>query len=324
MYEYDENIVELYIPDEFSLVQQTLNAFVKVNYETARNVEINIKTLPEYIANLRGKILDIIRSNPPLASVPKYFRDGREDYLWYSDFFDETSKDVYRKYKAFIKPDCQITITNYAKELSKIDLPYFKELVNLVSLERLCMDYEKKLPKEVKEVKQSVSLLLPEDQSTVAKTEPESTIKPKLNRKQQQSKRSYEPKLTDKQYALLSKCIETMQLFRRPIKVTELKKLLKGKLTEPLQVTNQKSLVYLFDLLKENKYIKDTWMSVADGNKDFISFRSEGNKQRYGDEIHYIPMQHLVNDRKRNVSQFILKLDDIDETIEQLNKIREK
>jgi len=65
-------------------------------------------------------------------------------------------------------------------------------------------------------------------------------------------------------------------------------------------------------------------MSVADGNKDFISFRSEGNKQRYGDEVHYIPMQQFLNDRNRNRREAVRGLVEIEETIEQIDKFREK
>ncbi len=137
-------------------------------------------------------------------------------------------------------------------------------------------------------------------------------------------KRSYEPKLTDKQYALLAECIETIKLFRRRVKVTELKKLLKGKLPEPLQITNQKSLVYLLDLLKENKYIKETWMSVAEGNKDFISFRSEGNERRYGSEPHFITMQQFLNNRRRSQREAIYGLDAIEDTIDLMEEYRDK
>jgi hypothetical protein len=130
--------------------------------------------------------------------------------------------------------------------------------------------------------------------------------------------------LTDKQYALLAECIETIKLFRRRVKVTELKKLLKGKLPEPLQITNQKSLVYLLDLLKENKYIKETWMSVAEGNKDFISFRSEGNERRYGSEPHFITMQQFLNNRRRSQREAIYGLDAIEDTIDLMEEYRDK
>jgi hypothetical protein len=262
--------------------------------------------------------LDIIRNNPPLQSVPKYFQDGRKDYLWYSDFYDNIGKDNYHKYRKFVKPANEITTTNYTEELATIDLPYFKELVNLVSLERLLMDYEAKLPEQVKEIKPTYEEPLNKEVSAEKNTEP------KINREQLSKKRSYEPKLTDKQFSLLAECIETIKLFRRPVKITKLKKLLTRKLTEPLQVTNQKSLVYLLSQLSENKYIKKEWMSVADKNQDFISFRSEGNKQRYGNEVHYIPMQQFLNDRNRNRREAVRGLVDIEEMIEQLEEIREK
>jgi hypothetical protein len=112
-----------------------------------------MKVAPADIAQYKGKVLDIIRNNPPLARVPRYFRDGREDYLWYSDFYDEVTKEVYHAYRKFVNPINEITPGNYAEELAKIDLPYFKELVNLVSLEWLCMDYEKKKSNVTTEIK---------------------------------------------------------------------------------------------------------------------------------------------------------------------------
>ncbi len=141
--------------------------------------------------------------------------------------------------------------------------------------------------------------------------------------KRHPKKRTYEPKLNSKQYVLLSECVEEIKLFRCKVKITELKKLLKGKLTEPLEVTNQKSLVYLLDQLSENKYIKDTWMSVADGNKDFLSFRTEGNKQRYGDKPHFIAMQQLLNNRNRNKRESIRGLVEIEEMIDAMEENRD-
>ena len=312
MDEYDEDIIDLNIPDTIRSVQEILSRFVEINYETAIDVEASFRPTPEYIANIKGKILDIIRNNPPLATVPDYLGDGREDYLWYSDFIDDADKSVYGRYRTFIKPENKITKANYAEELAKIDLPYFKELVNLVSLERLCKSCEERLPepeKEVKEVKPSIKIILP---NIVKKTEVTEV------KHRQLKKRSYQPKLTDEQYESIAYCMETIELFRRPVKVNGLKKLLNGKHIEPLQVANQKSLVYLFDQLSENKYIKETWISVADGNKDFISFRTDGNLQRYGDDIHYISMQQLLNNRNRNRREAIRGLDEIEDLIEQL------
>jgi len=326
MFDDDENkdTAAPIVSDEFRVVQQALNGFVEVNYQTARNLVDFTRPVPEYLANLKGKIMDIIRSNPPLLSVPDYFHDGREDYLWYSDFYDDIGKDSFRKYRKFVKPANEITATNYTEELAKIDLPYFKELVDLISLERLYADYEQRMPKEANEIKPIAPPSSIEEQPAAKDAEPEIVIKPKLNKEQLSKRRSYEPKLSDEQYALLVGCIEKIKLFRRPVKITELKKLLAGKLVEPLQVSNQKSLVYLLSLLSENKYIKKKWMGVADKNQDFISFRTEGNKERYGDEIHYIPMQQFLNDRSRNKSQAIKGLIEIEETIDQMNEIREK
>lgn len=286
----------MYIPQSFQAVQQTLNSFVQINYETALSQIVVTHISESNISNNKGRVLDIIRNNPPLSSVPRYFNDGREDYLWYSDFYDEISKEVYQQYMEFAKSETEVTITNYVEELSKVSLPYFQQLVDLVSLERLCQYYEKYLPKEERTSK------------VVTKTTPKMI------------KRSYESQLTPKQYRILLICVERIRLFRRPIKITELKKLFNGKLFEPLQVTNQKTLVHLFDRLKDGNFIKDAWMSVADGNKDFISFRTEGNIERYGDQDHYINMQQLLNSRNKNKRELILGLENIDDLIEELKR----
>lgn len=311
-----EDVAKLQVRD----VGQCIDRFSQVNYQTALSVNTNAKPTSEYIALLRSKILDIIRSNPPLKSVQRYMHDGREDYLWYSDFYDDITKDVYNRYRAFVKPQNEITPANYAEELANIDLPYFKELVDLISLERLLTDYSNKetKPKEEIGVSKPINTHEPgkeEKYPVTENTEPQSATKDKQFRK-----RSYQPKLNDKQYALLAECIEYIRLFRRKTKMSELKKLLTGKLAEPLQVANQKSLVYLLDQLMEAGYIKDTWMSVADGNKDFISFRTEGNKERYGDNTHYINMQQLLNCRNRNKRESIAGLENIEDLIDELKK----
>ena len=63
-------------------------------------------------------------------------------------------------------------------------------------------------------------------------------------------------------------------------------------------------------------------MSVADGNKDFISFRTKGNKERYGDEDHYINMGQLNNNRNKNKRELIFGLENIDDLIEELKKYK--
>lgn len=310
MYTGEQDIEPTDVPESFQVVQQSLHDFVAINYETALGLISQPQLTEAEILHYKSKVLDIIRNNPPLASLPKYLCDGRADYLWYSDFYDEISKDVYHQYRTFIKPIATITPSNYTTELSKIDLPYFRELVDLVSLERLCTKYEKLLPKPKVDIIQEK----PSIEKVTIVEETKATVKPKS------TKRSYQPKLNKEQYALLADCIEAIKLFRSKIKVSEVKKLLSGKLPEPLQVTNQKTLVYLLDQLSEHKYIKNTWVSVTDGNKDFISFRTEGNKERYGDKEHYITMQQLLNCRNRNKRESIVGLENIEDLIDELNK----
>lgn len=331
MFDYDDDIEYMDFSEEgFREVQQCLDRFVTVNYETALGLLYRMKATPEDITLYKGKVLDIIRHNPPLESIPRYFRDGREDYLWYSDFYDDITKEVYQRYRTFTAPAVEITPANYTEELAKIDLPYFRELIDLVSLEKLCMLYEaNQLSNETEtdtEEEADINTDAETGKEDIADISQELEAGEQTETTQsdrQPKKRSYEPKLNSKQYTLLAECVEDIKLFRRKVKTSELKKLLKGKLTEPLEVTNQKSLVYLLDLLSENKYIKDTWMSVADGNRDFLSFRTEGNKQRYGNEPHYITMQQFLNCRNRNKRESVVGLVEIEDMIDAMEENRD-
>ena len=130
---YDDSI-----PEGLRAVQQALDSFADINYTTIMYTAIELDFTEEGVAHYSmAKILDVICNNPFLESIPRYFRDGRQDYLWYSDFYDEISKEDSRKYRAFSKQDIKITHTNYATELAKVNLPYFAELVHLITMERL-------------------------------------------------------------------------------------------------------------------------------------------------------------------------------------------
>lgn len=311
MEDFDTNIdYDGNIPESFRAVQKTLDQFVAVNYDTLATMIISTKTDSIDLNHYKSKILDIIRNNPPLMSVPRYYQDGRDDYLWYSNFYDDISKEAYHQYRTFIPLASKITPTNYTEELAKIDLPYFTALVDLISLERFCLEHEKHFP-----IIQEENI-----QEEQAIKEESITEKPKTKI----TKRSYEPKFGKEQYTLLAEYIERIRVFRNRVKAVDFRKLFSGKLSEPLQVANQKSLVYLFDQLMDTGYIKGTWIAVADSNRDFISFRTEGNKERYGNHTHYITMQQLMNCRNRNKREAVVGLDTIDELIEQMEANQDK
>jgi hypothetical protein len=306
----DEKYIDGNIPEPYQWVQATIDRFVAISYDAALDA-VRLHTKEMNAGHIRQQIVDIIRNNPPLKTVPLYFRDGRENYLWYSDFYDDTTKDVFLKlYGRFTLSDTEITTANYATELAKIDLPYFRALVDLVSLVKLEQEAERIEAKRVivAPVVEPAEIAEPESIAEVI-LEPEPTPEPEppASEEQPTPKRSYEPKLSNEQYALLAKCVERIHLFRRPVSVTTLKKLFAGKLIEPLQVMNQLPLVYLFDLLREEGYIKKAWMTVAFENRDFISFRSESMEQRYGSDPHYLTMEQMKsrrNDTKHKYIQF--------------------
>ncbi len=311
MEDFDTNIdYDGNIPESFRAVQEILDQFVAVNYDTLETMVIGMKADSLNIKHYKAKILDIIRNNPPLMSVPRYYQDGRADYLWYSNFYDDITKEAYLQYRTFIPLASKITPTNYTEELAKIDLPYFGALVDLISLEQFCLNFrEEEQPIQVEEDSKE----LPQQEEPIMGKSQTKVVK-----------RSYEPKFGKEQYRLLAECIEEIKVFRNRVKAVDLRKLFSGKLTEPLQVANQKSLVYLFDQLMEADYIKGTWIAVADSNRDFISFRTEGNKERYGNHTHYITMQQLMNCRNRNKREAVVGLDSIDELIEQMKANQDK
>ena len=181
--------------------------------------------------------------------VAKNPLDGDDDSVDSSD--DDITKEVYQRYRTFVAPEVEITPANYAEKLSKIDLPYFRELIDLVSLEKLCILYETNQPSDKVKANTKTETNIAsggdtgKDENVDIPEEAESGEQTKSAQpKRHPKKRTYEPKLNSKQYVLLSECVEEIKLFRCKVKITELKKLLKGKLTEPLEVTNQKSLVY--------------------------------------------------------------------------------
>jgi hypothetical protein len=340
----DDQTTDGNVPPAYRNVQTILDQFAAVSYDAAYNA-LQSHSGSDNADYLRERIVTILRNNPPFATIPKYLRDGRENYLWYSDFYDDTGKDVFRKYGQSIISVINITPANYATELAKIALPYFSELVDLVSLEKLYMEIEERMGRARSK---SATVVIAEGEDTevgaeethdtiVATEQPQASPEPtptlpvpeqltpeipaempKRKPKQLTGKRSYEPKLNPEQYSLLAECVENIRLFRRPTPVSELKKLLTGKLAEPLQVTNQNSLTHILDKLRDNGLVRWQWQTVAVGNKDFLSFRRGKNKQRYGDEPHHITMQQFSNCRQSNRTTGFKDLLAIDEMMEKI------
>jgi hypothetical protein len=321
----DNKYIDGNIPEPYQWVQATLDRFVEINYDAAIDaVRLHAKVMDA--AHIRQQMVDIIRNNPPLKTVPLYYKDGRENYLWYSDFYDDAGKDVFLKqYGKFVAPVVAITPASYAIELAKIDLPYFRALVDLISLVKLEQEAERIERKKVV-VAPATETAGPENIEPVEEVksvdEPE-PLQPQTALELSEKpapKRSYEPKLTDEQYALLAKCVEHIHLFRRPVTPTGLKKLFAGKLTEPLQVMNQLPLVYLLDQMRQAGYIKKAWMTVAFENRDFVSFRTEGLERRYGSEPHYLTMEQLKSRRNDTKHKYIDGADEIEDAIESMQE----
>ncbi len=133
------------VPEPYQYAQALLDRFVSVSYNTLYDALYYHSKLndTEYLSE---QIIPVLRDNPPFTTIPKYLRDGRPNYLWYSDFYDDAGKDVFRRYRGFHYELKNITTANYTEELQKIDLPYFTELVKLISLEKLYLEAVQRIP----------------------------------------------------------------------------------------------------------------------------------------------------------------------------------
>jgi len=303
------------VPEAYRDVQTILDRFVEINYETACNTgRLHTDDKGLSTDHINQQIIDVIRNNPPLATVPVYFRDGRENYLWYSDFYDDIAKDTLRQYGKFAVPVTPITPANYATELAKIDLPYFKELVNLVALEKMLGVAKANNPVERDEVDISTKTEpMPEPTQVDVGPEPQSKSG---KRRLPSPTRSYESKMTDAQLSLLAEGLNTLGVFTNEITVPQLTDLLSGKQPRLFHVTNQRMLTNLFDELRDGGYITRTWIAVAGQNCDFASV----NPRREDGGIHFITSQQFTNCRRANRSQAIPGFNTIDDMMEKMQR----
>ena len=310
-----------HIPQAYRDVQHSLDRFVEVGYVAAvdaylQTMSMNGVSVEDDTTYPKQQILDLLAANPPLLSVPHYYKDERENYLWYSDFYDNATKGCVRQYGKFIHSDTVIKSANYAQELTKVDLLYFKELVKLVCLMRLVKYIEARQPQ--KAVPTPVPTTAPAP-ALPGKVEPTPN---NLAAAPTKFLRSYQPYLTAEQYALLIRHINKYTVFRHNITSSQLRELLEGKQTHLLQVTNQKRLTYLFDRLAEKRYITKGWITVSVNNGNFASMPLSG-EERHGDtNPHLISSQQLSNCRYANKSEWINGENHIDDLIKALVDIR--
>ena len=301
----DDSTADGNVPQPFQDVQKLLDQFAVVGYDATYNA-LQSHSGSDNADYLRNRIVTILRDNPPFATIPKSFRDGQENYLWYSDFYDDAGKDVFRKYNQFSAPAVKITPTNYAEELNKVGLPYFEELVNLISLEKLYMEVEARLSRTKNQLAPSSEPV--EEVKPVAEPKPTSLQRRRLS----SPTRSYEPMMSGEQLSLLAECINTLGVFVEAATEQHLAGLLAGKQPRLFHITNQKQFTYLFDNLRDGGYITKTWIAVAGYNCDFAS----SPQGLADDSLHFITSQQFTNCRRANRSQAILGMNTIDEMME--------
>lgn len=225
---------------------------------------------------LKEYVLGILVKNDNLYTVADYVRKGSTEYYWYSDFLDNLDREGKKKYYFFDTSPITVTKSGYDKILASVDLPYFPEVVELVSALNAIKMLE---PKE-----------RPEPES--AKEEPE-------------TKPTFKSTLNPVQLEKLTEIINEVKLFKNCIATKELAELLSGDRKKKLQTTSTKLLYYLFEKLSEGKYIALDWWDIFLRNAILISSRGNvvenqdlrGAKQRVFAEYEgTLPKKHRIID----------------------------
>lgn len=176
-------------------------------------------------------MITVLTDNFLLYGLAQYAIQGETKYYFLSDFLDSLSREDKKKYSFFD-----------VENGSPADLPYFQEIVELVSTIQIINRLQ---PKEIKVVEIKAAEI--------------------------EQKQTFDAKINGKQLAILVQAINEAGLFAAPITAGELENLFDSKITEPLQVSNLKLLVYLFEELSNHKLITRQWQRVVVTNKLFLS-----------------------------------------------------
>lgn len=235
-----DNIDELCNPfdEEMRQVEQMQTLFdkcVAVRFDTLRQlVDEQLargQRAEQLLQGFNTLMITILTDNFLLYELAQYAIQGETEYYFLSDFLDSLSRDDKKRYSFFD-----------VENGSTADLPYFQEIVELVSTIQIINRLQ---PKEDRAIE-------------IAATEKEQT-------------QTFGAKISGKQFTILAQAINEAGLFTVPITVGRIENLLDCKIAEPLQVSNLKLLVYLFEELSDHKLIANQWQKVVVANKLFLS-----------------------------------------------------
>jgi hypothetical protein len=230
---------------------------------------------------LKQYVLEILVKNDNLYTVADYVRQGSKEYYWYSDFLDSLDREDKKKYFFYDTTGIAFSKSGFDKCLRSVELPYFQEIVELVSALAAIKELEPKQPE---------AQILPK--------EPES--EPTLV-----SRPTFKSTLTPEQTARLTDTINEVKLFKNAITPEALSELLSGERKEKLHTTNTKLVYYLFEKLSQSKYIALDWWDIFLRNAILVSTRGNivenqdfrGAKQRVFAEYEGIlPKKHHIID----------------------------
>lgn len=268
-------------------VQALFDCFVTIRSEQledlirAENFRNNVLPDAEW---LKQYVLEILVKNDNLYTVAEYVRQGSDEYYWYSDFLDGLEREDKKKYYFYDASTITVSKSNFDKTLRSIDLPFFGEIVELVSALK-----------------------------AVERFEPEKSEETDLH-KAQESKLSFKSALTSAQIDKLAETINVVKLFEGNLTAEELAQLLSGDRKEKLQTTSTKLLFYLFQRLSDNKYIVLEWWDIFLKNAILISARGKvvenqdfrGAKQRV-----FAPYEGTLPKKHHIIDELLEELEEI-------------
>lgn len=216
-------------------IQALFDRCVAVRFDTLRQlVDEQLargQRAEQLLQGFNTLMITILTDNFLLYELAQYAIQGETEYYFLSDFLDSLSRDDKKRYSFFD-----------VENGSTADLPYFPEIVELVSTIQIINRLH---PKEHRVIE-------------ITTTEKEQT-------------QTFDAKISGKQFTILAQAINEAGLFTVPITVARIENLLDCKIAEPLQVSNLKLLVYLFEELSDHKLITNQWQKVVVANKLFLS-----------------------------------------------------
>lgn len=279
----------------FDLMQSCLDTCAERSFDTrVNNLEGKRKYLSEEryhalhqheLNEARCELTSLYYSVPLISEIADLHE--HTDWLWHSSIFESIPKETKRKWLSFRFNEFNHEHYSNSYTVYSEELPYFREMVNAVTLERyigyLGNNPSKIEPAEKKsDTVQQIQVVTvpvqqpmpPTEEVAMKKKKPETP--PAAKPKCADTKDPFECRLNKRQISLLVDCVNDVKMFNNPVTVEELTAIFRGRLiAEPLRVRNNRVLAFFFGSLAVNGKITDQWQSTIANCRLFFSSKKD-------------------------------------------------